>query len=299
MVTGANGFIGSHVVARLVKTGVDVFPVVGPGSNTIPIPSVALDIRDFESVRNYFEEVKPDIVFHSGALVNLARDFEVGVNCLDINSKGALHVLEASVLAGVGKFVFFSTQEVYGGAKIPYKEEQSLKPPSAYAISKVVGENFCALYKNLYNLDYTIFRLSTVYGPGQANARLIPTIIRNAISQKDVNLNSGKKKRDYVFSEDVVDCVLSVIRSEEASNEIINVGGGMSYSLKNLAEEIIRLAGSSSSIQLNKFPDRVGEADNMFSDISKAKKLLDWKPNYSLEAGLKKTIEFYRKYKNE
>ena len=299
LITGANGFIGFHLVNGLLEAGAAVYPVVGPGLNILNVPSVKVDITDFDSVGEYFASVKPDVVYHLGAIVNLARDFEVGLKCADINIKGTINVLEAASLANVKHFVFFSTQEVYGDTSVPYREDQTLNPPSAYAISKIAGENFCKYYGGLRNLDWTVFRLSTVYGPGQDNSRFIPTIIRNAIKGEDILLNSGRKKRDYVYIEDVIDCVISSIYNEQALNQVFNVGGGVSYSLKNLVEKINKLAGNKSSIFLNKFPERVGEADNMLSDIGKSGKTLGWKPKTFLDKGLENTIEFYRKHLNE
>ncbi|MFH1565957.1 MAG: NAD-dependent epimerase/dehydratase family protein [bacterium] len=295
LITGANGFIGFYLVQRFLKMGAIVYPVVGPGLNTLEVSNVEIDITDFRSVKKYFASVKPEIVYHLGAYVNLTRDFEVGLQCIDINIKGTLNVLEAAYLANVKHFVFFSTQEVYGNSKAPYLENCNMFPPSPYAISKLAGENFCKYYGEAQNLDWTVFRLSTAYGFGQADSRFIPTIMQNAIKGEDILLNSGKKKRDYVYIEDVIDCVVSFVCTENTVNQIFNVGGGVSYSLEQLVEKITRLTNSKSKIIFNAFPDRVGEADNMLSDISKAKKLLSWKPNYSLDAGLKKTIEFYKK----
>jgi len=230
LVTGAGGFIGSHLVNSLFEAKAVVCPVVGPGPNILNVPNVEIDITDFDSVKKYFTSVKPDIVYHLGALVNLTRDFKIGVTCIDVNIKGTFHILEASVIAGVKHFVFFSTQEVYGEGKTPYKEDQNLQPPSPYAVSKLAGESFCAIYKALHNLDYTILRLSTAYGSGQVGNRLIPTIIRNVLSNSDVNLNSGKKKRDYIFIEDLIDCILTSSKSSKSKCQIFNVGGGVSYS---------------------------------------------------------------------
>ncbi|MBU1017167.1 NAD-dependent epimerase/dehydratase family protein [Patescibacteria group bacterium] len=299
LVTGANGFIGSHLVKGFLEAGAIVYPVIGPGPAVLNVPSVEIDITYFSSVKKYFADIKPDIVYHLGAIVNLARDFEVGLQCVDINIKGTLNVLEASALANVKHFIFFSTQEVYGNTKIPYKEDQILNPPSAYAISKLAGENFCKYHGETRNLNWTVFRLSTAYGFGQADARFIPTIIRNAIKGEDIFLNSGKKKRDYIYIKDVIDCVISSGCNKNALNQVFNVGGGVSYSLKGLVDEIVKLTDSKSKIFFNKFPDRVGEADNMLSDISKAEKILGWKPKTSLNKGLKNTIEFHRKNQYE
>ncbi|PIS22926.1 hypothetical protein COT49_02855, partial [candidate division WWE3 bacterium CG08_land_8_20_14_0_20_40_13] len=259
LVTGANGFIGSNIVNTLKSLDANVCGL-----------TETVDIRDFEQTREAFYDFKPEIVFHIGALVDLTRDFKIAQNCVDTNIKATLNVLEVSVLSKVSRFVFMSSQEVYGDSRTPYKEDQSLLPPSPYAISKVAGENFCRYYKNVNDLDYSIVRMSTAYGSFQQNTRLIPTIINKALRGENIDLNSGQKKRDYIFVEDAISGIINVALSKSATGVVFNLGGGVSYKLEYLARKIVELCKSKSVVNLGVFPDRIGEADEMLSDITRA-----------------------------
>ncbi|MBU4380855.1 NAD-dependent epimerase/dehydratase family protein [Candidatus Parcubacteria bacterium] len=283
LVTGASGFVGQNLVHNLESLGATVCGL-----------DETVDLRDFEQIKGAFLEFNPEVVFHLGALVDLSRDFKVAQNCVDINIKGALNVLEACVQAKVSKIVFMSTQEVYGNSKTPYKENQPLLPPSPYAISKVAGESFCKYYKTVCNLDYSIVRMSTAYGSFQQNTRLIPTIINKALRGENIDLNSGQKERDYIFVEDAVSGLVKIALSKKALGLEFNLGGGKSYKLEYLARKIVELCKSKSTINLGVFPDRVGEADMMLSSIARAKEILGWQPENSLENGLLKTINWFK-----
>lgn len=286
MLTGATGFLGRHFACRIDP---HVYhPHLFSRQN--------MDLTVFSDVKKIVPDMKPDIIVHLGGLVNLTRDFDVAKKCIDVNILGTLNLLEATRSHPPGVFVYVSTEEVYGDVPVPYKEETSLiHPPSPYAMTKVAGEQLCSMYGKLLGFPVMVLRVSTMYGPNDSESRFIPGIIRKALRGEDIPLNSGKKLRDYIFVEDVVDALLACLHWHGADTiEVVNIGGGKPYTLKWAVEKIVQLCQSTSTIRYGAFPDRLLEASIWEMDIRKAKRILGWHPKTSLEEGLSKTIEYYR-----
>lgn len=298
LVTGATGFIGFNLVNRLISLKAKkIFTLSNDEREIRGAESEKIDLADYQKVADYIKKVKPTVVFHIGALVVLSRDFGIAQQCIDSNIKGTLNLLEAVKECELKRFLFLSTEEVYGANSLPYKEDQLPMPPSPYAVSKVAGENFCMLYHRLYKLPATIFRINTVYGPHMPESRFIPSLIRKAITNDAIDFNSGKNKRDYIYIDDLLDAIILSVKNKDVSGHILNIGTGLPTSGKDLAKTVLKIAGSASKINFNAFPDREGEAPEWRIDNSKAKKMLNWLPKFSLEAGLSKTIEHYREGK--
>lgn len=284
LVTGAKGFIGSNLCSYLEHRGFVV--------DAIDIDIV--DLIDFPNLRAHFEQFKPDYVVHLGAFVNLSRDFAVASLCLDPNIKGTLNVLEASRLVSAKRILYFSSQEIYGHGTPPFSEKDSLKPPSVYSVTKVTGEYLCKLYKDLYALPFTIFRMANVYGPNQNPARLIPTAISNALKNTDIRIASGSNKRDYIFINDVLEVIHLSLHTNNAANDTFNIGSGASHSVTDVVDIVVKLTKSASHVLINEVPTRVLEIENLYLDVTKAEKVLNWTPKTSLEDGLKQTILAYK-----
>lgn len=296
LVTGASGFIGANVCLYFNKN-FNVIGLADKGQAPQDIKTVNTDLLNFKKLKTDIAKIKPNIILHLGAYVVLERDFKVALECIDNNIKGTLNLLEVARLIKPEKFLFFSTEEIYGDNKLPFKESQKVLPPSPYAISKVACENFCSLYHKLYNLPITIFRIATTYGPHQPETRFIPNIIIHSLKNKPILFNSGKNKRDYVYTLDLINAIEKFIKTKKnISGETFNIGQTRSISGKKLANTILKLTQSKSRIIFNHFPDRRGEAIDWKMDIGKTKKILNWQPKTSLEEGLKKTIEFYKNY---
>ncbi len=255
-----------------------------------------MDLTAFSAVQKITADIEPDVIVHLGGLVNLTRDFDVAKKCIDANILGSLHLLEATRSHAPKLFIYVSTEEVYGDVSIPYKEESSLThPPSPYAMTKLAGEHVSCMYGKYLGFPVIILRVSTMYGPGETDKRFIPSIIMKALRGVGIPLNSGKKSRDYVFVEDVADALLACLDWRGRKNtEVVNIGGGTSYTLKSVVEKIVRLCQSTSSVRCGVFPDRILESDVWNMDITRAKKILHWVPKTSLEEGLLKTIEYYK-----
>ena len=293
LVTGATGFLGHHLTNSLRNQN-NLLCLTSSSENAIK-QIEKMDLLDLVGLKKKIAEFKPTIIYHLGALVNLSRNFKIGLQCVDINIKGTFNLLESLRVHKPELFVFASTEEIYGKGPIPYKENQLPQPPSAYAVTKIAAENLCAIYAQELKFTSVIFRIGTMYGPYDLPTRFIPQIIVKALKNEDIPLNSGDKKRDYIYVEDVVKAFIlgQSIKFRESAN-IINLGGGRSISLKDLTNIIIHQAESKSKIRIGEIPDREGEAQEWLLDNSLAHKLLNWKPQTSLEDGLNKTITYFR-----
>lgn len=292
LLTGTSGFLGKHLSKRLVNEGYNTFLTAlhKEGGNHI----YEMDLIKIEEVKKIISEYKPTVIIHLGALVNLSRNFEIGLKCIDINLKGTYNLLESLRVYKPGRFIFLSTEEIYGGGNIPFKEDQIPDPPSPYAITKVAAEYLAKIYATELHFSLEIFRVGTMYGFFDFETRFIPQIIIKALRNKPILLNSGMKKRDYVYVDDVVEAlIMSLSKKPKEKIRIINVGGGKSFRLKDVVEMILDKTKSRSKVIFGALPDRVGESDEWLLDNHNAEKFLGWKSKTSLSQGLNETIEYY------
>lgn len=292
LVTGATSFLGKHLSLKLKERGEDFFGTAAHEDKKQSIRK--MDLLDVKEVKNVVKEISPSFVYHLAALVNLTRDFKIAQQCMEINLKGTMNLLESFRAVTPDVVVFVSTEEVYGNGPIPYIEDQLPYPPSGYAISKMAGEWFCRMYAQELGFKLIILRIGTMYGPGDRTSRFIPQLIIKALENDYILLNSGKRKRDYIYIDDAVQSLINVLNVKNLKTPVVfNIGGGSSYTLLELAKIILRETGSSSNIITGKIPERVGEAHEWLMDIKKADDILGWKPKVSLEKGLRKTIKHY------
>lgn len=293
LVTGATGFLGKSLVRALRENGTDVYASASKKNENLEIHS--MNFSSLNQTKKTMDRIRPSVVYHTGGLVNLSREHEVYKNCLNVNTIGTLNVLESLRKNPPKKFIFISTEEVYGDNEVPYKEEQEVNPPSGYSISKSAAERLCILYAKELKFQLIIIRVGTMYGPGDKHNRLIPQIIMKALADKPIDLNLGLKKRDYIFIDDVTEALL---RSKETALtnliDIINIGGGKSYSLRELVGLILFYTKSKSKVSYGSIPERIGEADEWLLDIQKASELLNWQPKTSIKEGIRKTIKYFK-----
>ena len=283
LVTGSTGFFGKNLIARL-------------NTSDYIVHTLQANLTKEREVFGEVREFNPDIAYHLGAHVNLARTYKEAKLCIDVNTRGTLILLESLKTVPLKKFIYTSTEEVYGDGELPYRESQQLHPPSFYAVSKVAAEQLISIYSQISGFQGYIFRIGTAYGYYQPMFRLIPQIITKALKNEDILLNSGMKKRDYVYIEDVVDA-LDVAARKKIPDKILlcTLGGGLEYTLRSLVECVMRITKSRSNIVYGAYPDRVLETDEWLLDNAQAYRYFGWKPNTSLENGLTKTITFYKR----
>lgn len=304
LVTGAAGFIGSHLVERLVALQADVTCFVRYDSlnswgflDSLPIKNslniISADLKDSDAVR---EAVKgQDVVFHLAAAVSIPHSYDFPREHLQTNIIGTFNVLQASKEYNIKKLVHVSSSEVYGTAiQVPIKEDHPLQGQSPYSATKIAADKLAESFYLSYNVPITIARPFNTFGPRQSARAIIPTIITQALTEDKVMLGNSKPTRDFNYVENTVDGLIETAQSEKSIGEVINFGSGKEISIAELAKKIISLLGKKIEIvqQKERFRPDKSEIMRLVADNTKAKKLLNWEPRIGFEEGLKKTIEW-------
>lgn len=296
LVTGAAGFIGSHIVEDLkIPLALDNFSTSNKYSRDFLINSPAKifkgDICDQKVLREALDGVST--VYHQAAISSVARSIADPLETNRSNVVGTLTLLKVCAECSVKNVVFASSSGVYGDCKsLPITETVQSSPKSPYAASKIAGEYYADVFHELYGLNCASLRYFNVFGPRQdpksEYAAVVPKFIRAALSNKPLTIyGDGGQTRDFIYVKDVV----LANKSAVGTNGAYNIASGQKTTISGLAEAIIRLTDSKSKIIHG--DARLGEIRHSLADISKAKKELSWKPQHSLEKALKLTIDWY------
>lgn len=311
LVTGAGGFIGSHLVERLVDLGADVIGFVRYNSRNdwglleiIPhhmldsLEVVAGDLMDFDAVSSAAKDV--DVIFHLGSLISIPYSYNRPRDTIENNILSTLNILTAARNRGVEKIVHTSSSEVYGTAQyVPIDEKHPLQGQSPYSASKIGADKIAESFYCSFDLPVATIRPFNTYGPRQSARAIIPTIITQAIEQETIKLGSLFPTRDYTYVKDTVNGFIRVAESNSSVGEVINIGSNFEVSMGDLAEKISCLLNKKISIVQD--PSRVrplkSEVQRLWCDNAKARRLLDWEPQVSLEEGLRETIEWMKENK--
>jgi len=293
LVTGGAGFIGSHLVDRLIKDGhhVTIIDNLSTGFRknlNQQAEFILADIKNLSQIQRHFR--RQDCVFHLAALPRIQPSIKNPIPVHESNVTGTLNVLLASKKAGVSRVIYSASSSVYGNKnKPPLKENMISDPGSPYTLSKFVGEEYCKLFSKLYGLDTIILRYFNVYGPRADPdgdyATVIPIFLKQKSNKKPLTIvGDGKQKRDFTYIDDVVEANIKAMRlKRKSSGEVINIGFGQYYSINQLAKIIGR-----KNIHISPRP---GESKITLADNSKAWKILKWKPKINLKEGIKKLID--------
>src|SRR5438046_5588828 len=307
LVTGGAGFIGSHLVEKLLAASHDV--VVLDDFNDFYDPQIKhkniagfarnvtvyhVDLRDSESVRNLFHREKVDVITHLAARAGVRPCIQYPRLYYDTNFTGTLHLLEAARVTGVERFIFASSSSVYGAAKkIPFSEDENLTQTfSPYAATKIAGEFLCSTYSHLYNLRVVALRYFTVYGPRQRPDLAIHQFTRRIYAGQPIDqFGYGITRRDYTYIDDVIQGTMVALQYEGSLFDIFNLGESDTIQLKDLIAAIEKALGKKAKI--NQLPEQPGDMPLTCADISKARKLLGYKPTTRLSDGLTRFIEWF------
>jgi len=311
LVTGADGFIGSHVVETLVKSGHDVRAFVLYNSFNSwgwldesdkairdSIDIFAGDIRDPHGVDKAVEN--QEVILNLAALIAIPYSYHSPDTYIDTNIKGTLNILQAARRHGVKRVVQTSTSEVYGTAQyIPIDEAHPLHPQSPYAATKVGADQLALSFHASFDVPVGILRPFNTYGPRQSARAVIPTIISQLANKSKVKLGSLSPTRDFSFVQDTANGFLAAAQSDAIVGQTINLGSGFEISIKETAETIAKLMNT--KLELVDDEQRVrpenSEVERLHASIEKAKTLLGWQPELKglagFETGLKKTIEWF------
>ena len=313
LVTGGAGFIGSHVVERLLAEGnrvvcLDNFdsfydPAVKQANirTALNRPNVRLvegDIRDEPTLARLFREEPIEVVFHAAARAGVRPSIQDPVLYHDVNLNGTTRLLEAARSARVKNFVFASSSSVYGVAnRVPFSEEDPADfPISPYAATKRAGELLCYTYHHLYGVPMTCLRFFTVYGPRQRPEMAIAKFTRLIDEGRPVPVfGDGSSRRDYTYISDVVEGVVEALGHPQPY-AILNIGGSQTTELRDLVAKIEKALNKKAQIEV--LPPQAGDVPLTFADVGKAKRLLGYEPRTSIDEGLKKFVEWYQEKKN-
>lgn len=313
VVTGAGGFIGSHLTEELVHRGANVKAFVHYNSRNDwgllevleknicnDIEVMTGDITDPFFVKTATKDA--DIVFHLAALIGIPYSYIAPESYVNVNIKGTLNVLQAGLDNGVEKIVHTSTSETYGTADyVPIDEAHPMKGQSPYSASKIGADKMAESYYRSFDLPVATIRPFNTFGPRQSARAIIPTIISQALTKDEVHVGSLSPIRDLTFVKDTVNGFIKVGTSEKSIGEVTNIGTGSGVTVGELLQKILRIIGKE-DIRVVEDADRVrpnkSEVMELICDNSKAKQLLDWSPKYSLDEGLAETIEWMQGYTN-
>lgn len=297
--TGGAGFIGSHIVERLIEVGHEVSVIdnlrTGKLSN-LDLKNVSFyncDVVNKVAVFNTINNIKPDFIIHQAAQVSVAESIKDMVNDQEINIAGSLNIIEAAKSANVKKIVFASSAAVYGNPKfLPISCEHPINPTSPYGVSKYTVEQYLKVSKKLYGLDYTILRYSNVYGPRQDSKGEggVVAIFSDKLANQESPFifGDGMQTRDFIFVEDVAKANVAALT---APSGVYNVSSGHNVTVNHLYEMIVTSLGK--TVEPIYKEEREGDIRHSVLDNTITQKKLNWKPQYLLEDGLNLTLRFY------
>ena len=287
IVTGSDGFCGSHLCKLLLDKGYDVYGIDNHSVGKRRYEgTLEINLCDYECVREIFEEIRPNYVVHLAAFARIQPSLDDPVGWIRNNICSTINVLEASRIMKVKKVVFSSSSSVYGDNPIPFRENMKPDIKTPYALSKIMCEQMCQLYTRIYRLNTTIVRYFNVYGKRQIETGKFATVIGIMLNEKKMGkpitiVGMGKQRRDFTYINDIVEgTYLAMIKGKPG--EVYNLGCGKNYSIKYLA----KLIQPNSRMHKKGFV-RLQEAWDTHADITKARGDLGWNPRYSLKKGLK------------
>lgn len=309
LVTGADGFIGSHLVEILLDEGIDVrafvyynsFNTWGwldafPKKKLDKIEIIAGDVRDPNAVRKAVEGV--DAIFHLAALIAIPYSYYAPDAYVDTNIKGTLNVLQAAKDLGTERVLITSTSEVYGTAQyVPIDEKHPFQGQSPYSATKIGADRLAESFYRSFELPVTIVRPFNTFGPRQSARAVIPTIITQLLSGKtEIKLGSLTPTRDFNYVKDTARGFLEIYRSDKTIGQEINIATQKEISIGQLAEELIRQINPKAKIICDEQRMRPSksEVERLLGSNAKIKKLTAWEPKYTFEQGLAETIAFLK-----
>ncbi len=306
-VTGAGGFIGSHLVEALVRNGARVKAMVRYNSSnnwgfldTMPkdvLSSVEVcpgDVRDSGFVKQFTKGC--DHGFHLAALISIPYSYQAPRSYVDTNIMGTLNVLDACLEQGIERLVCTSTSEVYGTAQsVPIDETHPLQGQSPYSASKIGADQIAESYFRSFNLPVVLLRPFNTYGPRQSMRAIIPNIIRQGLAENTIQVGNLSPTRDFNFVLDTVQGFLLAGSTPEAEGQVINVGSGVEISIKDLITTVETLLGKQLEIvqQEQRFRPNNSEVFRLLANIDKAKTVLGYQPEYPLHKGLELTVQYF------
>ena len=306
LVTGGAGFIGSHIVDRLIREGCQVTVLDDlstgnlrnlQGSRSSRLKIVRGDVRNVKLVRDSLQNI--EVVFHEAAIVSVQRSIQEPETTQRVNVDGTVNLLKAAADAGVRRFIFASSAAVYGRAKVlPIAETAVPAPISPYGSGKLAAEEHCLEFHRKTELLTTILRYFNVFGPGASSGDYSGVITKFAQKlakgEQPVIYGRGNQTRDFIYVDDVVKANILAASSTKAEGEIFNVGGGQRVTVNELASLEGRLLFTSkAALPPDYQPAKSGDIEKSYADISKIRRILGFEPEFSLRNGLELYLKWF------
>lgn len=305
LVTGGSGFIGSHLVHRLLADGAKVAVTVRYGNVMKSerlrdcwddIQVIEADLRNRGALEAGLREFPPEVVFHLAAYNHVGQSFVQVEECFDVNAKGTANLLD--VCPGTERFIYMSTSEVYGHqTEVPFIETMCPEPISPYAITKYAGELYCHMKQRIGGgTSVIMLRPFNTFGPYQSAKAVIPELIVNCLRGETIHTTMGEQTREFNYVDNIIDGLVLAASHPGQVEGVMNLAGGEEIAIRDLVNKIAALTETRSKIEIGALPYRPTEIWRMFADSSRARETLGWEPRIRLEEGLAKTVSWFREY---
>lgn len=305
LITGANGFIGSHVVQRMVQEKALVSVMVRESSDLWRIEELIkdidihlVDLRDSSSVDTCIKQIKPDFIFHVGAygVDSRQKDYYTATST---NIIGTMNLLNSVKDIGCKKFINVGTCMEYGDKKEIIREDSYLEPDSIYGSTKASATIIAHQISAENNISLVTLRPFGIFGEKEGSHKFFPYIILSILEGKEVNLTPCEQYRDYCYIDNIMDGFVLAAKNEDIKNQIFNIASGEIFKLKHFVDIIYKEVGLKNQPNFGALPYRKNEVWKQQPDTTKIKTLLNWEPKVSLEEGIKRTINWYQENKEK
>jgi nucleoside-diphosphate-sugar epimerase len=303
-ITGGNGFIGANLIRLLIRENYVIHILVRKESNLWRLKEILKELKihygninDQKSLTKIINKIKPQLIFHLASYGNSSEDTNLN-EMINVNIVGLKNLLEATRNINYKAFIITGSSSEYGFKNSKMKESDILEPNSYYSATKASATLIAQSFALLSNKPIFIARLFSVYGPYEEQNRLIPTAIRLGLKNKEISVTKGDVRRDFIYVEDVVEGLLKMAKKHLKYGEIINLGTARQYENNEIIKIIGKIINQKLKTKIGNFPKRSWDTNYWVSDNRKAKRLLSWLPKYSLENGLKKTVDWIKTNEN-
>jgi UDP-glucose 4-epimerase len=304
LVTGATGFIGSHLCRRLLADGAKVHVLTSTVSSVYPVRLVDIrdritlyggNLNDSGAMDSVVARADPEIVFHLGAYTHVGKSWDRVDECVQTNVHGTVNLLQVLARSDYRRFVYTSTSEVYGDVAVPFAEDSVVEPLSPYSVSKYAAERFCRMFHKGRGWPIVVVRPFSAYGPAQSPDRIIPEIIVKALRGERLAMTEGRQTREFNYVEDLADGFVRAATVPDVEGEVFNIGGGQEISMRELAVTILDLMDNPITAEFGALSNRPNEIWSMRANVAKATERLGLRPARPLRDGLEQTIAWYRR----
>jgi len=301
LVTGGTGFIGSNLVHELTHNprykvhilvhNMDEIWRLEKIKNKITLHEI--DLADYKKIRLFIHSIKPHIIYHLGAFGGRPHELD-RYKIYDVDFYGTINLLNSCKEVGFEFFINTGSSSEYGKMDIPMSESLLLEPISDYGVAKAAATHYCQKEALFHSLPIYTVRPFAVYGDYEMPLRLIPTIITSALQNKPLHLSAPHYVRDYIYVKDMIKIYTMLIEKQPQEHYIFNAGTGIQSTVQDVVDTVGKLLGKELTVEWGKHAPRPWEPTNWIADISRGKKVLGWSPEYTLEDGLRSSIEWFR-----